>query len=151
VLSFTLPSVWQNGSAVPPNCGQINDPDGALSSTSTKIESWPLKRLSFNTPERSSGWKLEMGHSALKKKHTQKKKLQKRASDSWTVTKLHSVSFLFYLNLKSGCLSLQTVFFAFAGISKYMQVYLFHKYCCTTSVCRIHFSPNMSKDLNICM
>ena len=80
-----------------------------------------------------------------------KTKLQKKPSDSWTVTKLHSVSFLFYINLKSGCLSLQTVFFAFAGISKYMQVYPFHKYCCTTSVCRIHFSPNMSKDPNICM
>ena len=42
---------------------------------------------------------------------------------------------LFYVNLKSGCLSLQTVFFAFAGITKYMQVYLFHEYYCTASGC----------------
>ena len=69
-LSLTLPSMWQNIYVMPPNYGQIHDPEGALPSTSTKIESRPLKLLTFNTPQRSSGWKLEMGHSALQKKNT---------------------------------------------------------------------------------
>ena len=39
-----------------------------LPSTSTKIKSWPLPLLTFNFPERSSGWKSGMRLCALGKK-----------------------------------------------------------------------------------
>ena len=52
------------------------------------------------------------------------------------VLKFPCIAFLFLTEvLKSGRLSLQTIFFAFASISRYMQVYLFHKYYCTICVC----------------
>ena len=58
------------------------------------------------------------------------------------VLKLPSITFLFFFMflflievLKSGSLSLQTVFFAFASRSRYMQGYLFHKYYCTICEC----------------
>ena len=72
-LGMSIPStVEQNGHVVPSNHGQIHYTEGAppignwhLSSVSTKIKSWPLKLLTFNTPERNSGWKLGMRHSVL--------------------------------------------------------------------------------------
>ena len=39
-----------------------------LPSTSTEIKSWPLQLLTFNAPERTSGWKSEMRHSMLLEK-----------------------------------------------------------------------------------
>ena len=54
------------------NHGQVYDQEVALPtktwhlpSTSTKIKSWPLQLLTFNTPEKSSGWKSGMRHSVL--------------------------------------------------------------------------------------
>ena len=68
---------------LPQNRGQVYEQKGALPtenchlpSTSTKIKSWPLQLLTFNAPERSSGWKPGMGHSVLWEK------LQNRPSDS---------------------------------------------------------------------
>ena len=57
--------------------------------------------------------------------------------------------FLFLMELlKSGSLSLQTVFFAFASRSRYMQVSLFHKYYCTICVCfEPRFQPWVGKIL----
>ena len=61
--------------------------------------------------------------------------------------KLPSVLFLFLMELlKGGSLSLQTVFFAFASRSRYMHVYLFHKYYCTICVCiEPRFQPWVGK------
>ena len=63
--------------------------------------------------------------------------------------KLPSVLFLFLMELlKGGSLSLQTVFFAFASRSRYMHVYLFHKYYCTICVCiEPRFQPWVGKIL----
>ena len=63
--------------------------------------------------------------------------------------KLPSVLFLFLMELlKGGSLSLQTVFFAFASRSRYMQVSLFHKYYCTICVCfEPRFQPWVGKIL----
>ena len=36
-----------------------------LPSKSSKIKSWPLQLLTFNAPERNSGWKSGMRHSVL--------------------------------------------------------------------------------------
>ena len=48
--------------------------------------------------------------------------------------------------LKSGSLSLQTIFFAFASRYRYMQGYLFHKYYCTICVCiEPRFKPWVGK------
>ena len=56
----------------PQNHGKVYEQKGALStqdwhlpSTSTKIKSWLLQLLTFNAPERSSGWKSRMRHSVL--------------------------------------------------------------------------------------
>ena len=62
------------------------------------------------------------------------------------VLKLPSIAFLFLTEvLKSGHLGLQTVFFAFASIFRYMQAYLFHKYYCTICVWRPRFAPWVGK------
>ena len=45
--------------------GALPTEDWHLPSTSTKIKSWPLQLLTFNTPERSSGWKSGVSHSVL--------------------------------------------------------------------------------------
>ena len=54
------------------NCGQVYEQNGALPtenwhlpSMSTKIKSCPLQLLTFNAPERSSGWKSGMRHCVL--------------------------------------------------------------------------------------
>ena len=69
-----LSTIGQNSHEMPPspNHGQAYDHEGALPSrnwhlpsTSTKIKSWPLQLLTFNTPERSSGLKSGMRHSVL--------------------------------------------------------------------------------------
>ena len=59
----------------PQNHGQVYEEKGALPtedwhlpSTSTKIKSRPLQLLTFNFPERSSGWKSGMRLCALGKK-----------------------------------------------------------------------------------
>ena len=56
----------------PQNHGQVYEQKGALPtedwhlpSTSTKIKSWPLQLLTFNSSERGSGWKSRMRHSVL--------------------------------------------------------------------------------------
>ena len=56
----------------PQNQGQVYEQKGALPtedwhlpSTSTKIKSWPLQLLTFNSSERGSGWKSQMRHSVL--------------------------------------------------------------------------------------
>ena len=56
----------------PQNHGQVYEQKGALPtedwqlpSTSTKFKSWPFQLLTFNAPERSSGWKSGMRHSVL--------------------------------------------------------------------------------------
>ena len=60
----------QNGHVISPNYGQIHDPEGALPtaswqlpSTSTKIKTWPLKLLTFNTPWKE--FKIEIRNEAL--------------------------------------------------------------------------------------
>ena len=45
--------------------GALPTEDWHSPSASTKIKSWPLQLLTFNTPERSSGWKSGMRHSVL--------------------------------------------------------------------------------------
>ena len=54
------------------NCGQVYEQNGALPtenwhlpSMSTKIKSCPLQLLTFNFPERNSGWKSGRRHSVL--------------------------------------------------------------------------------------
>lgn len=54
----------------------------------------------------------------------------------------------FSLFKRKKCLFLQTLSYAFTGISQYMQIYLFYKYYCI-SVSKLHFSPNTSKDHNM--
>ena len=56
----------------PQNHGQVYEQKGVLPtenwhlpSTSTEIISWPLQLLTFNGPERSSGWRSRMRHSVL--------------------------------------------------------------------------------------
>ena len=56
----------------PQNHGQVYEQKGALPtedwhlpSTSTEIKSWPLQLLTFNGPERSSGWRSKMRCSML--------------------------------------------------------------------------------------
>ena len=45
--------------------GALPTEDWHLPSTSTEIISWPLQLLTFNGPERSSGWRSRMRHSLL--------------------------------------------------------------------------------------
>ena len=59
----------------PQSCGQVYEQKGALPtedlhspSTSTEIISWPLQLPTFNSPERSSGWRSRMRRSVLWKK-----------------------------------------------------------------------------------
>ena len=59
----------------PQSRGQVCEQKGALPtedwhlpSTSTEIISWPLQLLTFNGPERSSGWRSRMRRSVLWKK-----------------------------------------------------------------------------------
>ena len=68
----------------PQNHGQVYEQKRALPTenwhfppTSTKIKSWSLQLLTFNSPERSSGWKSGMRYSALWENQ------QNRPSDSW--------------------------------------------------------------------
>ena len=63
------------------------------------------------------------------------------------VLKFPCIAFLFLTEvLKSGRLSLQTIFFAFASRYRYMQGYLFHKYYCTICVCiEPRFKPWVGK------
>ena len=50
---------WTTAYQAPPSMGFSRQ------ETSTKIKSWPLQLPTFNTPERSSGWKSGMRHSVL--------------------------------------------------------------------------------------
>ena len=63
---------WNGHEISPQNHGQVYDQEGALptgtwhlSSMSTKIKAHPLQLLTFNSSERSSGWKSGMRHSML--------------------------------------------------------------------------------------
>ena len=78
---WTFSATWDK--TVPQNHGEVYEQKGALPtenwhflSTSTKIKSWPLQLLTFNSPERNSGWKSGMRHSVLWEK------LQNRPSDN---------------------------------------------------------------------
>ena len=71
---WTLSAPWDKmvTKYSPQNHGQVYEQKGALPtenwhflSTSTKIKSWPPQLLTFNSPERSSGWKSWMRHSVL--------------------------------------------------------------------------------------
>ena len=55
----------QNHGLVYEQKGALPTEDWHLPSTPTKIKSWPLQLLTFNAPERSSGWKSGMRHSVL--------------------------------------------------------------------------------------
>ena len=48
-----------------PHEGTLPTRNWHLPPTSTKIKSWPLQLLTFNAPERSSGWKSGMRHFVL--------------------------------------------------------------------------------------
>ena len=67
----------QNHAQVYEQKGALLTEDWHLPSTSTKIKSWPLQLLTFNAPERSSGWKSGMGTLCSGKNW------QNRPSDSW--------------------------------------------------------------------
>ena len=68
---MSIPStVGQDGPVMFPNHGQIHDPKGALPtrnwhlpSISTKIKSWPLKLLTFNTLWKE--FRVEISNEAL--------------------------------------------------------------------------------------
>ena len=71
---WTFSAPWDKmvKECTPQNHGQVYKQKGALPtenwhlpSTSTKIKSWPLQLLTFNFPERISGWKSGMRHSVL--------------------------------------------------------------------------------------
>ena len=55
----------QNHSQVYEQKGALPTENWHLPSTSTKIKSWPLQLLTFNSPEMNSGWKSGKRHSVL--------------------------------------------------------------------------------------
>ena len=55
----------QNHSQVYEQKGALPTENWHLPSTSTKIKSWPLQLLTFNSPEKNSGWKSGKRHSVL--------------------------------------------------------------------------------------